>query len=488
MVNDLPPFAEVSVPGGDPAPGTVGPGTGPEPTIELDDAAAEASFSRRSNNSFDAPDDTIPDDHIPDDHIPDGSTAEPADLVVPSAVPMDLVSPIGPAAPPPAPSPTEAVEAILGRLTDGARWFAQRLPAGGPARRPRLVVIAGDHDGPDRGPADLDHTRGVISRLAESAGAGVREEDLALRFDGPGGPGPFKIRQSHDRSVTADVLTIEQAVAAVGAGRTIAGQEIDAGADLLIPGLLGSGHAVALGSLTAALSGMEPDQAVSISDRDVTAWMSVVADVRDSLFRLRSGDSDAVSLLAAVGGADLAALVGFCAQAAVRRTPVLLDGIPATVAAVLAHRLAPQAESWYIAAGQAPTRAGRRLQEMLGLRTVVDLGTDTPFGAGALLALPLIQLALTELSQHPDLPATATTQVAARSVGAGRTGDDTSLTDTSLTDTDLDDADQVAVGSGSSGEQVGGDDADADLDTIGVRVDAHGNDIGALGGERFPGA
>ena len=33
-----------------------------------------------------------------------------------------------------------------------------------------------------------------------------------------------------------------------------------------------------------------------------------------------------VALLRICGGADLAAMTGFCAQAAVRRTPVLLDG------------------------------------------------------------------------------------------------------------------------------------------------------------------
>ena len=48
--------------------------------------------------------------------------------------------------------------------------------------------------------------------------------------------------------------------------------------------------------------------------------------------------ADPVGLLRVCGGADLAAMAGFCAQAAVRRTPVLLDGVVVTAAAMVAER------------------------------------------------------------------------------------------------------------------------------------------------------
>ena len=80
--------------------------------------------------------------------------------------------------------------------------------------------------------------------------------------------------------------------------------------------------------LIAALTGIEPVAVVGrgtgIDDR---AWMRKTAAIRDALRRARKVIDDPEALLRTSGGADIAALAGFLAQAAVRRTPVLLDGV-----------------------------------------------------------------------------------------------------------------------------------------------------------------
>ncbi len=294
--------------------------------------------------------------------------------------------------------PRSADRASLGRLAGAAAWISARIPSGAEPTRPRWVLIAGDHDGPDHG-SGVDWT--VAAAVAESLGVDGRRIDVATaRDDRPGGDRwteferELHICAGHASPTTADVLSRAHAVAAVDAGRRLADQEIDGGADLLIPGLVGSGHAVPLGALTAVFTGLEPVAALPMPDTDFAVWGEGVTALRDSLFRIRDQDKDAVSLIAAVGGADLGALAGFIAQAAVRRTPVLLDGLPATSAAVLAHRLAPGTEAWCLAAGESTDRGGRRLQDMLGLNTVVTLETDSPAAVGALLVLPLIIAAI----------------------------------------------------------------------------------------------
>ena len=72
------------------------------------------------------------------------------------------------------------------------------------------------------------------------------------------------------------------------------------------------------------------------------------------------------------GGPDLAALTGFIAQAAIRRTPVLIHDMPSTVAAVLAHRLAPGADNYLLATSLAPDRGHRRLLDLLGREPLTD--------------------------------------------------------------------------------------------------------------------
>lgn len=277
----------------------------------------------------------------------------------------------------------------FGRLGQIASWLAQRLPAD-ELRRPCAVLVSGDHDGPDDG-TNLPGPMGeLLSRLAQPSGAAVREVDIATRY---ATDTALVVRRGHPSGASGPVCDREDILAAVATGRRIADLEIDAGADLLIPGLAGRGHAVPIGVLLVALCTLEPVDAVPLMDVD-PAWATAVELVRDTTFRIRDLDRDALTLLAEIGGADFAALAGLIAQAAARRTPVLLDGLPATVAAVLAHRLAPGAESWLLAAGESPSRGGRRLQEMLGLPAVASLDTNSWAGAGGLLVLPLIRAAL----------------------------------------------------------------------------------------------
>lgn len=292
---------------------------------------------------------------------------------------------------------TPPADAALGRLAGVASWFTARQEATGPFRRPRVVLLGAADD------TSTDVT--ATTSLAELHGIGVtRVDPRDVPDHHPSG------RPDHHADGAAgdtdpggdtatpdprDVLDQAAAVGAVDRGRRLADAEIDAGADLLVPGLAGGDHATALGVLTAVLTGLEPVAAVTVPDTDPATWGIAVTELRDALFRLRNRDRDVVSLIAAVGGAELGVLAGLVAQAAVRRTPVLLDGLPATVAAVLAHRLAPGADAWFAAAAQAPDRPGRRLQDMLGLPLVAALETASAAGAGAVLVLPLIQSALT---------------------------------------------------------------------------------------------
>ncbi|WP_111766284.1 nicotinate-nucleotide--dimethylbenzimidazole phosphoribosyltransferase [Nakamurella deserti] len=289
---------------------------------------------------------------------------------------------------------TPLADPALGRLVMVAAWCGARQDATGPFRRPRVVLV---------GPEDTT-TADVLATtsLAALYGIGVTRLDPHRTADvdpsDAGDDEPAANGRAGGAGAAADprdALPPAAAVAAVDRGRRLADAEIDAGADLVVPGLAGGDHGTALGVLTAVLTGLEPVAAVTVPDTDPVTWGAAVTDLRDTLFRLRDRDRDVVSLIAAVGGAELGALAGLVAQAAVRRTPVLLDGLPATIAAVLAHRLAPGADAWLIAAGQAPDRPGRRLQDMLGLPVVAALETSSAAAAGAVLVLPLIQAALT---------------------------------------------------------------------------------------------
>ena len=121
---------------------------------------------------------------------------------------------------------------------------------------------------------------------------------------------------------------------------------------------MGIGNTTPATTLVAALTDTEPVAVVGRGTGiDDAGWARKTAAIRDALYRARAVTADPVALLRVCGGADLAAMAGFCAQAAVRRTPVLLDGVVVTAAALVADRLAPGAQA--VVAGRAPVHRTR---------------------------------------------------------------------------------------------------------------------------------
>jgi nicotinate-nucleotide--dimethylbenzimidazole phosphoribosyltransferase len=120
--------------------------------------------------------------------------------------------------------------------------------------------------------------------------------------------------------------------------------------------------------------------------------------VRDALRRAKPGAHDPLTLLRVAGGADLAVLTGFCLQAAVRRTPVLLDGVVVTAAALVADRMAPGARAWWQAGHRSTEPAHTLALAHLELAPIIDLGLRLGEGTGAALALPVLRAAVATLA------------------------------------------------------------------------------------------
>jgi nicotinate-nucleotide--dimethylbenzimidazole phosphoribosyltransferase len=98
------------------------------------------------------------------------------------------------------------------------------------------------------------------------------------------------------------------------------------------------------------------------------------------------------------GGADLAAMAGFLAQAAVRRTPVLLDGVVVAAAALVADELAPGARAWWQAGHRSTEPAHALALQRLDLEPILDLGMRLGEGSGAAVALPVLRAAVATLA------------------------------------------------------------------------------------------
>lgn len=106
-----------------------------------------------------------------------------------------------------------------------------------------------------------------------------------------------------------------------------------------------------------------------------------------------------MTALAEVGGLEHAAVVGFLLAAAALRTPVVLDGVIACSAALVAAALAPDAVGYWVAGHRSVEPGADAALERLGLRPLVDLGLRLGEGSGAALAVPLVQSAARVLAE-----------------------------------------------------------------------------------------
>lgn len=303
----------------------------------------------------------------------------------------------------------------LGRLEDLSAWVSSCQGVCPPRQfqRPRVVVFAGDHGvtaaGVSAYPAEVtaqmvtnfDAGGAAINVLAEAAGATVRVVDVAVDSDEPLSPsiGMHRVRRGSGNIAVEDALTDDEVMTAIDAGRRIADAEVDAGADLLIAGDMGIGNTTPATTLIAALTDSEPVAVVGRGTGvDDAGWARKTAAVRDALYRSRGFRSDPVALLRVCGGADLAAMAGFCAQAAVRRTPLLLDGVAVTAAALVAEHLAPGARQWWQAGHRSTEPAHAVALQRLQLEPIVDMRMRLGEGTGAAVALPIVRAAVATLA------------------------------------------------------------------------------------------
>ena len=125
--------------------------------------------------------------------------------------------------------------------------------------------------------------------------------------------------------------------------------------------------------------------------------------------------------LAALGGLEIAAMVGAVLQAAAERRLVVVDGFITTAAVATAAALAPQVLDYCLFAHSSAESGHARWLEQLGVEAILDLDLRLGEGSGAALCWPLIVAAtriLNEMSSFasagvstpgvstPDVPAT----------------------------------------------------------------------------------
>jgi nicotinate-nucleotide--dimethylbenzimidazole phosphoribosyltransferase len=217
----------------------------------------------------------------------------------------------------------------------------------------------------------------AINQLARTVGANLRVI-------------PVSLDQPTADFTQAPAMDENAFLAAVMAGhRTVA-----SGTDLVCLGEMGIGNTTAAAALAAALFGGGSRWAGRGTGVDEAGLARKRAAIETSLACHAAALHDPLASAAALGGRELAAILGAALAARQHRIPVLLDGFVCVAAVAPLAKLRADALDHAMAAHVSAEAAHGMLLSELRLEPLLDLGLRLGEGAGAALAVSLLRAAL----------------------------------------------------------------------------------------------
>ena len=300
--------------------------------------------------------------------------------------------------------------ANLGKLEEMVAQFAGMTGGKLPEKlKSAMVLMCGDHGiakyGVSAYPQEVTrqmingYMRGTAGAtvLARHAQADVFVCDAGTAFDLSDLTKVYqkKVAWGTNDFTQGPAMTREQAEAGLKVGIEMADLGIDQGYNLLYTGEMGIGNTTSTSAIVSAYLGVDPLLTVGrgsgINDERMKIKRQVVID---GLAMNKPVQGDAMDVLCKVGGYDHAGLAGVIIGAARRRVPVMVDGVNATAAALLAYGLYPECRDYMLCSHLSSDISHKKMLEILQLLPIVDAGMRLGEGTGASLAIVILQAAL----------------------------------------------------------------------------------------------
>jgi len=276
--------------------------------------------------------------------------------------------------------------------------------------QPQLVVFAGDHGlaahGVSAYPSDV--TWQMVENFL-SGGAAVSvlaaQHRLALTVVDCGVRHDFaprerlvirKIAHGTSDSLIGPAMSLGQCADAIANGRDVA-RALPGNALLL--GEMGIGNTSAASLLLARLTEHDLAECVGAGTGLDAAGVARKLGVLQQVLARHAGATTPLQALAALGGFEMATMVGAVLQAAAERRVIVVDGFIASAAVLVAQRLAPTVRQRCVFAHCSGERGHALMLRHLGpnaaqpAKPLLSLGLRLGEGSGAALAWPLLESA-----------------------------------------------------------------------------------------------
>lgn len=241
-----------------------------------------------------------------------------------------------------------------------------------------------------------------VNVLARHVGIEVRVVDIGVAFDFEGVSGLIhkKVMPGTKNMLVESAMSPAQAEQALQVGIDLATEAGRQGIGLIGTGEMGIGNTTASSAIAAVMTRRPVSEVTGrgtgIDDASYAHKIDVIQRTLD-LHRLDS--TNAIEVLAKVGGLEIGGLAGLMLGAAEARIPVVLDGFIAGAAALIAVGLQPHCKDYLIASHRSVEQGHQAILDHLGLKPLFDLDLRLGEGTGACLGMSLVFSAIKILTE-----------------------------------------------------------------------------------------
>ena len=260
-------------------------------------------------------------------------------------------------------------------------------------------------------------SRRTSTACVMAAKAGIRVFPMDVGMNGEKLPNiaDFRIREGSRNFAVEPAMTAEETFAAIRAGAAAEEQLKEEGTELLLLGEMGIGNTSTATAVSCAILGLNPEDVMGrgagLSDERLRHKCNVIRDALKKYDWYRKypkdrtmeqllkeegepSEEELIFILSALGGYDIAGMVGAILTAAACHIPVVLDGAITLAAALIAVRLCPKVRKILIPSHDPREPMGHRVLEELRLHAVIHGHMALGEGTGAILLIPMLDVCM----------------------------------------------------------------------------------------------
>lgn len=190
-------------------------------------------------------------------------------------------------------------------------------------------------------------------------------------------------------------MTEQECLAALQLGKDSVDQAKAQAADIFIAGEMGIGNTCSASALACLLLNEDAAQLTGVGTGITNQQLEHKINVIDQAVKLHQTEvkNDALNILAAVGGLEIAAMTGAYLRCAQIGLPIIVDGFISSVAALCAVRIQPLSRAWMLFGHQSAEYGHYRILNELNAQPILKMNLRLGEGSGAGAALSMIELA-----------------------------------------------------------------------------------------------